>query len=128
MKFSRQYNSQKLENAPTCKLTIDQSGKLLESAQRSFGLQSDSHVIQKLQKNIKKFEQFRINYHEYHKFKRRLQREIKEEDAQKEEELAKLEQQKDTMDQAEYQRKVRAASWQGIQREQSDLRFTLDFV
>ena len=65
MKFSRQYNALKLENAPSCKLTIDQCHQLLESAQRPHGLQNDSHVIQKLQKNIKKFEQFRINYGEY---------------------------------------------------------------
>lgn len=43
-------------------------------------------------------------------------------------ELAKLEQQKDQMEEPEYARKVRALSLQGIQREQSDLRFTLDFV
>jgi len=85
-------------------------------------------VIQKLQRNIKKFEQFRINYGEYIKFKRRLVREVKEAQEQEWAEVAALEKNRESMDVDEFNVKIKAAKVNGISRVQSDLRFTYDFV
>ena len=38
VKFARKYNALKLENAPSCKLSIDQCHQLLESAQKLHAL------------------------------------------------------------------------------------------
>lgn len=70
VKFSREFNDLKLQNAPTCKLTIEQSQSLLEKAQSS--MNDDTHALNKLKKSIKKYEKFHRNYQEYTRFKMRL--------------------------------------------------------
>lgn len=57
-----------------------------------------------------------------------MQREIREQDEERDAEIAKLKEMKDKLTEQEYDQKVREASQQGIQRENNTLRFTLEFV
>ena len=68
-----EFNQLKLKNAPVCKLTIEQSKELLEKAQESNKINKESHIVAKLQKNIKKYGKFHRNYQDYTRFKKRLQ-------------------------------------------------------
>ena len=95
-----EFNQLKLKNAPVCKLTIEQSKELLEKAQESNKINKESHIVAKLQKNIKKYGKFHRNYQDYTRFKKRLQQEIEE-----------------SKDQT-----------QGFSRDQNELRFTYEFV